>query len=108
MFKFLNIFLHFEHLYLNASWSVGLTRYSWETIYNSFTLDKYINKCVIFLGVFHNFKSIDEINQKMRERPYTIWHDHSPIGGHSYFLITIGFLYDPLIYVTNKEWKKKR
>lgn len=51
-----------------------------------------------------NAKDITELNQKMTTRMFSVWHDHSTVASHSYFLVLISFIYDPLVYLTPEEY----
>ena len=38
------------------------------------------------------------------KRFMTTWHDHSDVLGHSYYLITVWFMYDTETYLTAEEY----
>lgn len=44
-----------------------------------------------------------KVEQIQTARPFKIWHDHSSLNGHSTFLISVTFLYDPAVYYTAEE-----
>ena len=66
------------------------------------------NCLCIFQGVFTDAKTIDELNDQITSRMFTIWHDHSTVGSHSHFLVLLSLLYDPLVYLTPTEYKESR
>lgn len=40
-------------------------------------------------------------------RHLKIWHDHSAIAGHSYFLVLVAAIYDEAFFYTQEEMEKK-
>ena len=68
----------------------------------------FTNCLCIFQGVFTDAKTIDELNDQITSRMFTIWHDHSTVGSHSHFLVLLSLLYDPLVYLTPTEYKESR
>ena len=68
----------------------------------------FTNCLCIFQGVFTDAKTIEELNDQITSRMFTIWHDHSTVGSHSHFLVLLSLLYDPLVYLTPTEYKESR
>ena len=40
---------------------------------------------------------------KEKHRYLKVWHDHSSIAGHGYFLVLVSVLYDPSFFLTQQE-----
>ena len=61
----------------------------------------------------YNFTNYDaeKLKQKMKAFQRTMylmmWHDCSAIGGHSYLLMMVAFMYDPACYFTDIEFHQK-
>ena len=55
--------------------------------------------------------TVEELQQKLkkidRTRSLKMWHDHSEILNHSYISFMISTLYDPKLFITNREYKCK-
>ena len=41
------------------------------------------------------------------KRYFKLWHDHSSVDGHSYLLVLITPIYDPVFYLTPEEMEQK-
>lgn len=48
-----------------------------------------------------------KIHQLQSTRYLKVWHDHSTMAGHGYFLVTISCIYDPAFYFTRQELEEK-
>ena len=63
---------------------------------------------MVIIAVYNN---TDDTTEHLREkctklettRQFVCWHDHSDIAGSTYYIVTVWFIYDPAIYLTDKE-----
>ena len=62
------------------------------------------------VGELVETEALSTIRQKLkkmeRTRHLAVWHDHSSVANHRYFLFLVGIMYDPAIHLTNKEFKE--
>ena len=63
------------------------------------------------IGEFNADENSDMMRNKLktfeRTRHLQIWHDASVIANHGHILFCINILYDPAVFYTSKEYKKK-
>ena len=50
---------------------------------------------------------VQKLTQIERKRHIMVWHDCSTISSHSYFMIMLSIMYDPVLYLTNNEYLQK-
>ena len=62
---------------------------------------------VIDTDIVQEDATLREMKQRIEETEtmnrVKIWHDHSVLNGHNTFIISIAFLYDTAVYLTEKE-----
>lgn len=63
--------------------------------------------CFLCIGIFTTANSVEELNNLMRKRLFSMWHDHSTVAGRSHFLVLVAMVYDPLVFLTPKEYEAK-
>lgn len=71
-------------------------------------ISDWMQNLAFLTGIYSDARSIDELNEQMTRRMFTVWHDHSTVASHSHFLILISIIYDPLVYLTPEEYKEKK
>ena len=55
-----------------------------------------------------NSKALIEKLKKFEKTCYLMmWHDCATVGGHSYLLMMIAWMYDPACYLTDNEYEQK-
>ena len=57
------------------------------------------------LGIHTDASTIQELNNQITTRLFSVWHDHSTVIGHCHYLSLISLIYDPLVYLTADEYK---
>ena len=50
---------------------------------------------------------LERLKKFERTRNLMVWHDCSTVSNHSHFLVMIATMYDPAVYLTNKEYFTK-
>lgn len=62
------------------------------------------------VGELVETEALSTMRQKLkkmeRTRHLAVWHDHSSVANHRYFLFLVGVMYDPAIHLTDKEFKE--
>lgn len=60
---------------------------------------------------FEDKESDEDLCKKLitrcSQRYFKLWHDHSSVDGHSYLLVLITPIYDPVFYLTPEEMEQK-
>nr|XP_022316815.1 uncharacterized protein LOC111120391 [Crassostrea virginica] len=79
------------------------------TNYKEMTSDELKHHCnTIFASdLFQQQNTREVLQQKENEWKIKMWHDHSDILNHSYVSFMSCFLYDPLNFLTEEEFRKK-
>ena len=57
------------------------------------------------VGIHTTASSISELNDLITTRMFSVWHDHATVASHSHLLSLASLIYDPLIYLTQQEYK---
>jgi len=62
------------------------------------------------VGELDETEALSTMRQKLkkmeRTRHLAVWHDHSSVANHGYFLFLVGVMYGPAIHLTDKEFKE--
>ena len=83
-----------------------------DSYYESLTLPQLIDR----LSKLHEYNknetlTAEELRQKLKEieqtRHIVLWHDNSTVANHGYLVCLAAILYDPTIFLTNEEYKRK-